>query len=110
MNDGTKVTTGEQMKKRQQEIRTVLEYYHVGRMPPPPGNVKGTVTKTEDVSVDGKVKYKYRLVHLTFGPEEKLSLDVGIIAPAEGGPFPTVIQFGSTPPGGAQLPRLGPGP
>ena len=110
MNDGTKVTTPEQLKKRQQEIRTILEYYHVGRIPPAPGNVKGTVTKSEDVSVDGIVKYKYRLVHLTFGPEEKLSLDVGIVSPAEGGPFPTVIQFGGTPPGGVQLPRLGPGP
>ncbi len=110
MNDGTKVTTVEQMKKRQQEIRTVLEYYHVGRMPPPPGNVKGTVTQSEDVAIDGKVKYKYRLIHLTFGPDEKLSLDVGIIAPAEGGPFPAVIQFAGSPPGGVQLPRLGPGP
>ena len=110
MNDGTKVTTVEQFKQRQQEIRTILEYYHVGRMPPPPGNVKGTVTKSEDVTVDGKVKYKYRLVHLTFGPEEKLSLDVGIIAPAEGGPFPAVIQFGGPPPGAARLPALAKGP
>ena len=110
MNDGTKVTTPEQMKKRQQEMRTILEYYHVGRMPPPPGNVKGTVAKSEDVAIDGVVKYKYRLIHLTFGPEEKLSLDVGIVAPAEGGPFPAVIQFGGSPPGGVQLPRLGPGP
>src|SRR5471032_3356927 len=76
MNDGTKVTTPEQMKKRQQEIRTVLEYYHVGRMPPTPGNVKGTVAKSEDVTVEGQVKFKYRLIHLTFGPDEKLSLDV----------------------------------
>src|SRR4051794_20406469 len=42
MNDGTKVTTREQWKKRREEIRTMLEYYHVGRMPPAPGNVKGT--------------------------------------------------------------------
>src|SRR4051812_32892020 len=56
MNDGSKVTKVEQMKQRQKEIREVLEYYHVGRMPPSPGNVKGTVAKSEDVVVDGKVK------------------------------------------------------
>ena len=110
MNDGTKVTTPEQFKERQKEMRKILEYYHVGRMPPPPGNVKGTVTMTEDVKVGDKVKYKYRLVHLTFGPDEKLTLDVGIIAPAEGGPFPVVIQFGAQVPGGQQQPRLASGP
>lgn len=110
MNNGTKVTTPEQLKLRQMEIRAILEYYHVGRLPPAPGNVKGVVTMTEDVTLDGKVKYKYRLVHLTFGPEEKLSLDVGIVAPAEGGPFPTVIQFGGSPPGGVRLPTLAKGP
>ena len=110
LNDGTKVTTVEQFKKRQQEIRTILEYYHVGRMPPPPGNVKGTEVKSQDVTIDGQMKYRYRLIHLTFGPEEKLSLDVGIMAPVEGGPFPAVIQFGGAVPGGAQFSRLGPGP
>src|SRR5690349_4312484 len=41
MNDGTKVTTPEQFKERQKEMRKILEYYHVGRMPPAPDNVKG---------------------------------------------------------------------
>src|SRR5689334_9428115 len=38
MNDGTKVTTKEQWARRREEIRRTLEYYHVGRMPPAPGN------------------------------------------------------------------------
>src|SRR5476651_698814 len=95
MNDGTKVTTVEQMKKRQQEIRATLEYYHVGRMPPPPGNVKGTEVKSEIV-MDGKVKY--RLIHLTFGPDEKLSLDVGIFTPVSDKPVPAVINIGGVAP------------
>src|ERR1044071_3448437 len=65
MNDGTKVTTKEQFKERQKEMRKILEYYHVGRMPPAPGNVKGTVVSTENIEVDGKVKYIYRLGTLT---------------------------------------------
>ncbi len=107
MNDGTKVTTVEQWRKRREEIRRTLEYYATGQPPPAPGNVKGREVKSETV-LDGKVKY--RLVHLTFGPEEKLALDIGVFTPAEGGPFPAIILQGGTPPGATPLPRLGPGP
>jgi hypothetical protein len=105
MNNGTKVTTPEQFKERQKEIRKILEYYHVGRLPPAPGNVKGAVGMTEDVEVNGK-KYKYRMVRLTFGPDEKLTMDIGIASLAEGGPYPTVMQFGGAVPGGAQREQL----
>lgn len=107
MNDGTKVTSPEQWKQRRQEIRRILEYYAIGAMPPAPGNVKGRTIKSQTV-LDGTVKY--RLVHLTFGPEEKLSLDIGIFAPAEGGPFPAVIIPAGTPPGATPLPRQPQGP
>jgi len=107
MNDGTKVTTPEQWPRRREEIKRTLAYYAVGQMPPPPGNVKGREVKSEFV-LEGKVKY--RLVHLTFGPEEKLSLDIGIFTPADGGPFPAIISQSATPPGATPLPRLPPGP
>ena len=35
---------------------------------------------------------KYRLVHLKFGPEEKLGFDIAIFTPAGEGPFPTIIN------------------
>ena len=107
MNDGTKVTTLEQWKKRRQEIRRTLEYYATGQVPPPPGNVKGKEVLSETIA-DGKIKY--RLVHLTFGPEEKLFLNIGIFTPCEGGPFPTIILQDGTPPGAVPLPRLPQGP
>ncbi len=107
MNDGTKVTTVDQWKKRRQEMLAILEHYAVGHRPPAPGNVKGRVVNTETVA-DGKVKY--RLVHLTFGPEEKLSLDIGIFTPAEGGPFPAIISQSGSPPGATALPKLPQGP
>lgn len=106
LDDGTKVTTPGQWQKRRAEIRRTLEYYHVGRMPPAPGNVKGTEVSSQ-LLLNGKVKY--RLIKLTFGPEEKLSLHVGLYAPAEGGPVPAVIQPGGAPPGAPQLPRLAQG-
>ena len=58
--------------------------------------------------LDGKVKY--RLIHLTFGPKESLSLDIGVFTPATGGPAPALIMPGGTPPGATPLPRLPQGP
>ena len=47
LNDGTRVATPEQWQKRRTEIREVLEYYHVGRLPPAPGNVKGSEVSSQ---------------------------------------------------------------
>jgi hypothetical protein len=107
MNDGTKVSTVEQWRKRREEIKRTLEYYAVGQMPPPPGNVKGQEISSKILG-DGSVKY--RLVDLTFGPQEELGLDIGIFTPNEGGPFPAVILQTGTPPGATPLPRLPAGP
>ncbi len=103
MNDGTKVTNRKQWEKRREEMKRILSYYAIGEMPPAPGNVKGKELKSESV-LDGAVRY--RLVHLTFGPGEQLGLDIGIFTPVKGGPFPTIILQGGTPPGGTVLPRL----
>ncbi|HVW22350.1 MAG TPA: alpha/beta hydrolase family protein [Opitutaceae bacterium] len=107
MDDGTKVTTPEQWQKRREEMRAILAYYAVGRMPPAPGNVKGEEMKSEVVA-NGAVKY--RLVHLTFGPEEKLSLNIGVFTPSQGGPFPAIILQSFGVPGAPVLPRLPQGP
>ena len=98
-----KETTREQWQMRRAEIRRTLEYYHVGRMPPAPGNVKGTEVSSQ-LLLGGRVRY--RLIRLSFGPGEQLSLHVGIYAPAGGEPVPAVIQPGGTPPGAPQLERL----
>jgi hypothetical protein len=58
--------------------------------------------------IDGSVKY--RLVHLTFGPAERLGLDIGIFTPVQGGPFPAIILQSGAVPGATPLPRLPPGP
>ena len=107
MNDGTRVTNRKQWEKRREEMKRILSYYAIGQMPPAPGNVKGKELKSESV-LDGAVRY--RLVHLTFGPQEQLGLDIGIFTPVKGGPFPTIILQGGTPPGGTVLPRLPQGP
>ena len=106
-DDGTRVTRREQWRTRREEMKRILEYYAVGQMPPPPGNVTGKEVRSESV-LDGRVRY--RLVHLTFGPEAKLDLNIGVFVPLEGGPFPAIILHGGTPPGAPELPRLPMGP
>jgi hypothetical protein len=90
MNDGTKVTTVAQWRARREEMKRILEHYELGHAPPPPGNVSGLDIQSRLV-LDGAAKF--RLVHLTFGPGEKLGFDVAIFTPAKGdGPFPTIIN------------------
>ncbi len=108
MNNGTKVKTVKQWDERRKEMMKTLEWYAVGQAPPPPGNVKGKEISSQLV-LDGK--YKYRLVHLTFGPQESLSLDIGIYTPTGpgGNKVPTLISPSGTPPGAAPLLRLAQG-
>ena len=106
LDNGRKVKTLKQWNERRTEMMRTLEYYAVGQAPPPPGNVKG-VEVSSQMLMDGKVKY--RLVHLTFGPNESLSLDIGIFTPATGGPFPTLVSPSGTPPGATPLPHLAQG-
>ncbi len=89
MNDGTRVTTPEQWNARRDEMKAILEYYELGHAPPPPGNVKGKIIRSQDL-LDSTVQY--RLVHLSFGSHHQLGLDIAIFTPATGGPFPTIIN------------------
>jgi len=103
MNNGHRVQTAKQWQQRREELKQTLEYYAVGQAPPPPGNVKGKEISSQ-LLADGKVRY--RLVHLTFGPNESLSMDIGIFTPASGGAVPAIISPSGTPPGATPLPRL----
>jgi hypothetical protein len=89
MDDGTKVTTPVQWRARREEMKNILEFYELGHAPPPPGNVSGKIIQSKTL-LDGAVKY--RLVHLKFGPDEKLGFDIAIFTPTNAGPFPTIIN------------------
>jgi lysophospholipase L1-like esterase len=103
LNNGQKVKTVKQWTQRREEMKRILEWYAVGHAPPPPGNVKGKEISSE-LLMDGKVKY--RLVHLTFGPNESLGMDIGIFTPVGNASVPTLISPSGTPPGATALPRL----
>jgi hypothetical protein len=107
-DNGKKMRSLADWKRRRAEIRRTLAFYAVGQMPPAPGNVRGEVVRTETV-LGGKAKY--RLVKLSFGPDRKLELYIGIFTPTDKkGPFPAIISQASEPPGGPELPRSPQGP
>ena len=89
MLDGQKVTTVEQWRQRREEMKRILEFYELGHAPPPPGNVTGVDLQSRAL-LDGTMNF--RLVHLKFGPEQKLGFDIAILTPTGDGPFPTIIN------------------
>ncbi|MBN2130311.1 MAG: hypothetical protein JW741_12485, partial [Sedimentisphaerales bacterium] len=103
MNDGTKVTTPGQWAQRREEMRKILEYYAVGQAPPAPDNLRATVVKTQEV---GGGKFRYRLIHLTFGPNDACSLYFGLWTPVSGPPVGVIICQDGPAPGAPILPRM----
>lgn len=103
LNNGQTVKTLAQWRQRRAQMHTILEYYAVGQAPPAPGNVKGKVLLSQRVK-NGTVLY--RLVHLSFGPQQSLGFDIGVFTPLSGGKVPTVIAPFGAPPGAKPLPLL----
>jgi len=105
MKDGKPVTTLEQWRLRRREMIRILEDYEYGHMPPPPGNVKATVkTPAGRITVSSTLDADYRMLHLTFGPEEKLGFDIGIFTPADAVKrFPALIYLGYSTPNKSSL-------
>ncbi len=106
---GHRIATANDWFAHRHHLRAQLEYYATGTIPPAPGNVRGRELKSEKL-LGGTVLY--RLVHLSFGPGEKLGFDIAIFTPipadaAEALPFPTIIfpTFDPTP-GAEKLPLL----
>jgi hypothetical protein len=100
--DGRAVSTVAQWARRRVEMKRLLEAYAVGSMPPPPGNVAGRELKQKLVA-DGSVRYK--LIHLSFGPNASLGFDIALFAPAHlVGRVPAIVfpSFSPTP-GGSPL-------
>jgi len=102
MNNGEKVTTLNQWRIRRLEMIEILEYYEYGHMPPAPGNVKATAAPIQRVTINSRfgisrpgnqtqdpehnstpppLQADYRMLHLTFGPQESLGFDIGLFTP-----------------------------
>ena len=89
MNNGRRVKTKADWKKRREEIKAMMLYYQYGHMPPAPKNVTAEVLSSETV-YDGGATKKHIL--LSMGPGRKIKVNVGIIIPKGKGPFPVILK------------------
>ncbi|MGN6553239.1 MAG: alpha/beta hydrolase family protein [Verrucomicrobiota bacterium] len=94
VNDaGSKVETLEQWNRRREEMKRTFEYYAIGKIPPPPGNVRGRTVTSRKI-LNGHATCQW--VRLTFGPNAKLELDLAVLIPAETeatqAQYPVVVQ------------------
>lgn len=101
MDDGRRVTTLGQWEQRRQEMKRVLIHYFIGTVPPPPGNVIGTVL--DDEMLLGRSVH-FQRIRLSFGPDHRVGFEIGVFVPTDDathgkGPFPTIVQltFSTTP-------------
>ena len=102
---GGRVTTAADWPQRRAEIEALLRYYAAGGAPPAPGNVEGRELRRVSL-LDGDVEY--RLVHLTFGPGDRLGFDLAVFVPTKRkGAVPTIVfpTFDATP-GADVLPTM----
>lgn len=78
--DGTRVADAAAWPARRAEILALNRYYQYGTEPPAPGNV--TAEKVgEETLWDGEAVLERHV--LTFGPEHRLSMEIGVYRPAD---------------------------
>ena len=97
--DGTPAANPAQWAAARTRMKAILEHYALGHAPPPPGNVQGAISHEQPV-LGGQGTY--RLVNLTFGPGERLHLQVALFLPGDGKEvYPTIVlpNFMRTPGG-----------
>lgn len=88
--DGRRVTSKDEWERqRKPELRSLMQHYMHGIMPPPPSNTVGTVTDSQTVlegnGVDKRVK-------ISFGPAGTLSIDLHLLLPSQRGePVPVFV-------------------
>ncbi len=90
MNDGTMVRSISDWTKRRAEIKSMMLYYQYGFMPPAPDNIIARELSSKSV-FNGAATEKRIL--LTLGPNSQIKINIGMMIPNSGGPFPAIIKF-----------------
>lgn len=84
--DGREVRSVGQWQQRRKELLELFQYYAVGRVPPPPGNVRAGRVQSR---MEGNLRIQG--ITLEFGPEHKAKLNMEMIVPPGQGPFPVFM-------------------
>lgn len=87
--DGRPVRTAAEWQARRAEIRSLLEKWDIGSLPPKPK--LDHVVQVEETRGAG---YLTRVVRLEYGPDRKATTQVTVVIPDGSGPFPVLIGTG----------------
>jgi dienelactone hydrolase len=80
------VRTPADWERQKKWLRSQIEQWMFGHMPPAPGNLRAAITGTEK---EGSVTIRH--VRLEFGPEHRGTLRVQLMIPPGAGPFPVFL-------------------
>ncbi len=80
------VTTPALWARQRRALRAEIEQWIFGRMPPPPDNLRATVTATTH---EGRATIRH--VRLEFGPGQRATLRIELVIPDGAGPFPVFL-------------------
>jgi dienelactone hydrolase len=93
MRSGVRIADRAAWQAQRRYLLDMLQFYEYGRMPPAPGNVKGTVT-SHVISADKRtVSQKVRIV---CGPGDGVAFTFSLARPNQAGPFPVIIAIGGS--------------
>ncbi|NOZ29483.1 MAG: alpha/beta fold hydrolase, partial [Chloroflexi bacterium] len=84
--DGQPVTSADEWRERREELKTRLQRWMLGQVPPPPGNLQAHILD-ERVEDEATV----RQVQLAFGPGHRARLWLELLIPPGDGPFPVFM-------------------
>lgn len=93
MANGERIKSPSDWRAQRQYLLDMLGYYEYGRMPPGPGNVKGTVTSA---SVSADKRTVTQKVRITCGPKDAVQFTFSLERPNSAGPFPAIIAIGGS--------------
>jgi hypothetical protein len=90
MPNGKRISSKADWEKQRQYIKSMLEHYQYGEMPPAPKNVTVKETLSEKI-LDGKAERKLYNITL-YRNGQSLDFHFGLIKPVGNGPFPVIIK------------------
>lgn len=80
------ITDPAEWPRERQQLLRLFEYYVLGTLPPPPGNVRAVVLANR-----AEAGTEVRQLRLEFGPDHQAKLGVELLLPKGKGPFPVFL-------------------
>jgi hypothetical protein len=87
--DGKRVTTPRQWRRQRLELLRRVLHYEYGDLPPAPGNVIASASRSRHVKATGATEHKLRL---KMGPGHAVATDLILTIPPGAGPFPAIVR------------------